>query len=60
MEAIVINVAEYYATDKYYGVMPKEVFNALESAFLAGQTTAKVPKSAFEAMLKQYSNEQAG
>lgn len=56
METIEINVAEYYNQPKYYGDMPEAVFNALESAFLAGKETAEVSKAAFETMLNSFEN----
>lgn len=58
METIEIKVAEYYNKPQYYGYMPESVFNALESAFIAGEEVTEVPKVAFESMLHSYANAQ--
>lgn len=55
-ETIEIPIAEYYDQPKYYGDMPKEVFNALEEAFISGAETAIVPKAAFETMISNFEN----
>jgi len=59
METIEIKLSEYYDTNKYYRFMPKSIFNALETAFLAGEKTAVVPKSDFQEMLNDFYDEKS-
>lgn len=51
METTTINVDKYYLDRSLYGVMPRDVFDALEAAFLAGEETAAVPTASYNAML---------
>lgn len=57
METIEITVAEYYDKPKFYGSMPRNMFNALEAAFIAGEATAVVSKEDYNATIKGRSNE---
>lgn len=54
MDTIYINVSQWYGNTQYYGVMPRALFNALESAFLNGSPTAAVDRVEFETMLANY------
>lgn len=49
-----IKVSDYYGNPSYYSVMPKSVFNALEAAYLKGESAAFVLKTDFESMIKAY------
>lgn len=51
---IEIHVKDYYGNPSYYSVMPQEIFNALETAFLDGVGTCKVDKNQFGKMLAEY------
>ena len=51
METIEIKTSEYYDNPNYYAFIPEVVFNALESAFLAGKEVAVVPKSEYDSMI---------
>jgi hypothetical protein len=53
METIEIKVSEYYNNPKYYAFMPEIVFDALETAFLAGCDMALVSKTSFDEMQKE-------
>lgn len=53
-ETKTINVADYYGNPSYYSVMPQEIFNALESAYLKGEILASVPKTDFDQMVEAY------
>lgn len=53
-ETININVNEYYGNPSYYSVMPEEIFDTLEVAFLKGEQTAQVNKGMFDAMIEDY------
>lgn len=57
MGTIEIKVSDYYDKPKFYAYMPEEIFNALEAAFISGETMAVVSKFAFELMLKTAKNE---
>lgn len=54
MQTINISVAEYYGNTKYYGVMPRWLFAALERAFVSGSPSAAVDQVSFETMLCRY------
>ena len=51
---ITISVARWYGNTQYYGVMPRPLFAALESAFLNGSPTAEVNRTEFETMLANH------
>lgn len=54
MPTINISVAKWYGNIQYYGIMPRSIFNALESAFLNGSPTAAVDRGEFSTMLANY------
>lgn len=54
MPTINISVAEWYGNTQYYGVMPRAMFAALESAFLNGLPTAAVSRTEFETMIANH------
>lgn len=56
METIKIAIVEYYNKPQFFPFMPEVIFNALETAFLAGKETAEVPKAEFEKMLSEFQN----
>lgn len=49
-----IQVKPYYGNPAYYSVMPQEIFDALEAAFLNGQETVDVDKAMFDKMVWDY------
>ena len=49
-----IKVKDYYGNPGYYSVMPQEIFDALEAAYLAGQETVDVDKEKFDKMVRDY------
>ena len=49
-----IKVKDYYGNPDYYSVMPQEIFDALEAAFLNGQETVDVDKAMFDKMVWDY------
>ena len=54
MPTINISVAEWYGNTQYYGVMPRAMFAALESAFLNGLPTEAVSRTEFETMIANH------
>ena len=56
MGKVEINVSEFYGVPAFYSVMPRDIFDALESAFLNGDTTAVVDKDLFDKMMLDYQN----
>ena len=44
MGTIEIKVSDYYDKPKFYAYMPEEIFNALETAFISGETTGRCTK----------------
>lgn len=54
MPTINISVARWYGNPKYYGIMPRSVFNALELAFLKGSPVAAVDRGELSIMLSNY------
>ena len=54
MKYKIIEVAKYYGDRSYYEFMPRSVFNALETAFIAREATASVPEEDFNSMVSAY------
>ena len=54
MGKIEINVLEFYGIPAFYSVMPRDIFDALESAALKGDKTATVDKEQFDKMMLDY------
>ena len=54
MGKIEINVSEFYGIPAFYSVMPRDIFDALESAALKGDKTATVDKGQFDKMMFDY------
>lgn len=54
MGKIEINVSEFYGIPAFYSVMPRDIFDALESAALKGDKTATVDKEQFDKMMLDY------
>ena len=54
MGKIEINVSEFYGVPAYYSEMPRDIFNALESAALNGDKTATVCKAQFDKMMSDF------
>ena len=54
MGKIEINVSEFYGVLAFYSVMPRDIFNALESAALNGDKTATVDKAQFDKMMLDF------
>lgn len=54
MATIEINVSEFYGVPAYYSEMPRDIFNALESAALNGDKTATVDKAQFDKMMLDF------
>lgn len=52
METRTIKVSEFYNRPFFYSVMPKEIFTALENAFLHDQAEVEVNAVLFEKMAK--------
>ena len=59
MDAIKINVADYYGNPSYYSVMPNEIFDALELASLKGEMEMDVDKALFTQMVDNYKKKMA-
>ena len=56
MEKKEIKVCEYYGHPAYYSVMPSEIFDALEIAYLKGDEKVLVDKDLFDKMIDEYNN----
>ena len=54
MGKIEINVSEFYGIPAFYSVMPRDIFDALESAALKGDKPATVDKEQFDKMMLDY------
>ena len=54
MATIEINVSEFYGVPAYYSEMPRDIFNALETAALNGYKTATVDKAQFDKMMLDF------
>lgn len=54
MGKVEINVSEFYGIPAFYSVMPRDIFDALESAALKGDKTATVDKGKFDKMMFDY------
>lgn len=54
MEKVRIRISEYYGNPSYYSVMPQEIFDILEAAFLANEEFADIDKAALDKMLIDY------
>ncbi len=54
MGKVEINVSEFYGVPAFYSVMPREIFDTLESAYLDGCKTASVDKDLFDKMMLDY------
>ncbi len=53
---IKIKVLDYYGNPSYYSVMPQEIFDALEKAFLNDENFALVDKGLFDKMISDFKN----
>lgn len=51
---IEIRVKDYYGNPSFYSVMPQEIFDALETAFLNDAETCEVDKTQLDKMLADY------
>lgn len=49
-----ITVARFYGVPSYYSVMPADIFTALENAFIHGERSVPVDRSAFRKMMADY------
>lgn len=49
-----VKVSEYYGVATYYSVMPRIIFDALETAALNGNEFAELDKDLVDAMHKAY------
>lgn len=54
MGKVEINVSEFYGVPAFYSVMPRPIFETLESAYLNGDTTAVVDKAQFDKMMLDF------
>ena len=54
MGKIEINVSEFYGIPAFYSVMPRDIFDALESAALKGDKMATVDNEQFDKMMSDY------
>lgn len=59
MGKIEINVSEFYGIPAFYSVMPRDIFDALESAALKGNKTATVDKEQFDKMMLDFNGKVA-
>lgn len=59
MGKIEINVSEFYCIPAFYSVMPRDIFDALESAALKGDKTATVDKEQFDKMMLDFNGKVA-
>lgn len=59
MGKIEINVSEFYGIPAFYSVMPRDIFDALESAALKGDKTATVDKEQFDKMMLDFNEKGA-
>jgi hypothetical protein len=59
MGKIEINVSEIYGIPAFYSVMPRDIFDALESAALKGDKTATVDKEQFDKMMLDFNGKVA-
>jgi hypothetical protein len=59
MGKIEINVSEFYGIPAFYSVMPRDIFDALESAALKGDKTATVDKEQFDKMMLDFNGKVA-
>lgn len=59
MGKIEINVSEFYGIPAFYSVMPRDIFDALESAALKGDKTATVDKKQFDKMMLDFNGKVA-
>lgn len=59
MGKIEINVSEFYGIPAFYSVMPRDIFDALESAALKGEKTATVDKEQFDKMMLDFNGKVA-
>lgn len=59
MGKIEINVSEFYGIPAFYSVMPRDIFDALESAALKGDKTATVEKEQFDKMMLDFNGKVA-
>ncbi len=59
MGKIEINVSEFYGIPAFYSVMPRDIFDALESAALKGDKTATVDKERFDKMMLDFNGKVA-
>lgn len=57
---VTIKVLDYYNKLEYYRYMPREIFAALEAAYIDGRETADVEKDQIDKMLIDYSNQNNG
>lgn len=53
-EQVTIRVADYYGHAELYPFIPKDMFAALESAFLAGDEYANVESGQLEHLIKEF------
>lgn len=54
MATIQIKVSDYYGTPSYYSVMPRVIFDAIETAALNGEEYIDVEKVLFDTMIEDY------
>ena len=59
MGKIEINVSEFYGIPAFYSVMPRDIFDALESVALKGDKTATVDKEQFDKMMLDFNGKVA-
>lgn len=59
MGKIEINVSEFYGIPAFYSVMPRDIFDALESAALKGDKAATVDKEQFDKMMLDFNGKVA-
>lgn len=50
-----VNVAQYYNNHAMYSVMPRQIFDELEQAFVNDEQTTLLDKQLFDKMIHDYS-----
>jgi hypothetical protein len=54
MEKISVTVLHFYNHPIFYPFMSKDIFDALEDAFIHDQEHVEVPRKEFEQMIEEY------
>lgn len=54
MGKVNIKVGDFYGNPSYYSVMPQDIFDAFETAYLNGEECALVDKERFDTMVAEH------